>query len=143
MESIKICNVCYVDYDTSDHIPISLPCGHTLCSKCLKALLDSPTLRKCPFDKIAFPHSQNSLAFFPQNYAIRDLLEQEHNNACRIHPTERLKLICLTENKKICSECAKNEEHLGHKIKKIKILKAQGAKVKEELQEILGDVNPL
>ena len=140
MESITTCQVCYLNYDTKDQTPRSLFCGHTICSKCLTSILNNPTLRKCPFDKIAFLPSQNSLAAFPPNFAIRDVLEQRSHNTCKTHPSERLKFICLTDKTKICSECAKNEEHQGHKVKKIKALKAQGARVKEELQETLLNV---
>ena len=138
MESIKTCNVCYLGYDTKDHAPRSLPCGHTICSSCLTGILNNPNLRKCPFDNIPFmPSPQNSLAFFPLTFVIMDLLEQRKNNTCRTHVDEKLKLICVTDQTKICSECAKHEYHKDHKIKKIKALKAQGAKVKRELQEAL------
>jgi len=64
-----------------------------------------------------------------------EMLEQKNNNLCKTHLGEKLKFICLTDKTKLCSECAKQEEHQGHRIKKIKELKAQGAKVKGELQQ--------
>jgi len=63
------------------------------------------------------------------------MLEQRNDNLCKTHLGEKLKYICLTENKKICSECAKKEEHKEHNIKKIKTLKGEGAKIKGELQQ--------
>jgi len=140
MESIKTCNVCYLSYDTKDHAPRVLSCGHTMCTKCLTNIINNPALRKCPFDNNVFAPSQNSIASFALNFIVIDMLEQKNNNTCKIHPGESLKLICLSDKTKICSECAKNEEHQGHKVKKIKALKAQGAKVKEELQETLLNV---
>jgi len=46
-------------------------------------------------------------------------------------------LICLTDETKICSECAKHQDHKDHRIKKIKELKIEGAKVKRDLEENL------
>ena len=137
MEAFKDCGICFVSYDTKDHAPRFLPCGHTLCSHCLVDTITRPALRKCPFDNASFGSSQNSLASFPLNFALLSLLEQKNSDICNDHPGERLKLICLTDNLKICSECAKHEDHKGHRIKKIKQLKTQGAKVKRDLQENL------
>ena len=140
MESIKSCNVCYLSYDTKVYAPRSLPCGHTVCSNCLMKILNGQNLRKCPFDNKTFYPSQTSLENFPLNFVLMDLLEQKNNNICKAHPDEKLKLMCLTDNRKICSECAINEDHKDHQVKKIKVLKAQGAKVKRELQETLSNM---
>jgi len=140
MESIKSCSVCFLSYDAKEHAPRVLPCGHTICSNCLQNLLNNPNFRKCPFDTLAFPNSQNSLTSFPINFLVIGLLEQKNNTLCKAHLGEKLKLICLTENKKICCECAKDGEHRGHRIKKIKELRAQGVKVKGELQETLSKI---
>ena len=140
MESITTCKVCFLNYDSKDHTPRSLLCGHTICSTCLTGMLTNSALRKCPFDNHAFAPSQNSLASFALNFIIMDMLEEKKNNTCKAHPGERLKLICLTDKIKICTECAKHENHKDHNIKKIKTLKAQGAKVKEELQQSLLNI---
>ena len=137
MESIKTCNVCFFSFDAKEHTPRFLPCGHSVCSHCLTSFLNNPLLRKCPFDNLSFSHAQNSLAAFPINFVVMEMLEQKNNNLCKTHLGEKLKFICLTENKKICCECAKQEEHQGHRIKKIKEMKAQGAKVKGELQQTM------
>jgi len=140
MESITTCEVCYVNYDTKDHAPRVLPCGHTMCTECLTNILNNPTLRKCSYDNIAFAPNQNSAASFSLNFVIINMLEQKKNGACKTHPDERLKFICLTDRIKICSECAKNEDHKDHSIKKIKTLKAEGVKVKRELQQSLSEI---
>jgi len=137
METLKTCNGCFSNYDPKERAPRVLPCGHSLCSKCLVDLMNKPKFQKCPFDGITFAHSQNSLACFPLNFIVMDLLEQKRNDVCRVHPDGKLKYLCLTDKKKICEECVKNEEHNGHRIKKIKALKAQGSKAEGELQESL------
>jgi hypothetical protein len=44
------CIICLEKYDLQRHLPVVLPCGHTVCEYCLKRLLPDgrPGLDKCP-----------------------------------------------------------------------------------------------
>ncbi|CAL4074409.1 unnamed protein product [Meganyctiphanes norvegica] len=41
------CKVCHVPYDEEDHRPRNSPCGHELCSACIKALIKD-SIFECP-----------------------------------------------------------------------------------------------
>jgi len=99
-----------------------------------------PLLRKCPFDNKSFPLTHNSLESFPLNFALLAFLEVKQNDECKVHPGQKLKVICFTDQRKLCSECVKSEQHNGHTMKKVKELKAQGAKVKGELESTLSQI---
>ena len=64
------CCVCTNKFDSTIYVPISLTCGHTLCTKCLTKL----KTRVCPYDKIPINPLTESL---PKNYAILQLLEEK------------------------------------------------------------------
>ncbi len=139
MESENLtCGVCSLPYDAADHIPrVLINCGHTLCTSCLIEILKSPNLRKCPFDSILFKRSQNTLDHFPSNFVLSAFLEERHRNICQIHD-DQLAIVCLKDKIKICRDCALFGEHKGHPMKSIKELKAQGNKMKKDLEESLS-----
>ena len=114
MEALKECAVCFCSFDTKERVPRFLPCGHTLCSQCLANTIKQPTLRRCPFHNQCLNPYQNSADSFPMNYALLGYLEQKHRDTCKIHEDERLKLICFTDKRKLCSGCVKSGEHHEH-----------------------------
>lgn len=61
------CSICTNKFDASDALPISLSCGHTLCTRCLEK---RKTLT-CPYDKVAIPPNVEA---FPANAALLQLL---------------------------------------------------------------------
>ncbi len=131
------CSVCSMPYDATDHIPrVLINCGHTLCTSCLIEIIKNPTLRRCPLDSSFFKKSQKSLDHFPKNFALLTLLEGKNKNTCKIHG-EELKMFCLKDKIKICSDCAFFGEHKEHATKWIKELKSQGAELKKDLEESL------
>ena len=71
------CDECHNNMDTNIHIPRSLPCGHTVCQKCLSAALNnyhSPAgCVECCQCKIYFDKSLR-LKDFPINYSVFDIL---------------------------------------------------------------------
>ena len=61
------CFVCYETYTlTDDFIPYSLPCGHTICSHCIK------NLNQCPLCQMKF--SKNDAK---KNYALKESIQQQ------------------------------------------------------------------
>ena len=64
-----LCDICTVQFNSTNNIPLTLVCGHTFCKKCLSKLKN----RQCPHDKnVQIP----DLAGIPANYAILKLLDQ-------------------------------------------------------------------
>ncbi len=129
----QTCGHCSQAYNTTDRIPRILNCAHTLCSLCLtKILNNTPGLRKCPFDSLAFSEAQESLENFPLNVALLTLIEREKRNLCQVHG-EELTDICVRDRVEICPFCSLFGEHKGHSVKKLKELKAKGIQAKEDL----------
>ena len=44
------CEICQGLFDTYMNIPKVLPCGHTICSKCIDRMKNKEIVR-CPFDR--------------------------------------------------------------------------------------------
>lgn len=63
------CPVCMETYDTSQHAPLVMSCGHTLCRTCVSAL---PTPRACP---VCRQPETRSLSANPRNYALAEAAE--------------------------------------------------------------------
>jgi RING finger/CCCH-type zinc finger protein len=61
------CSVCTSKFDQLDVLPISLTCGHTLCTRCLGKL----KTQTCPYDKVTI---RVDIDTFPANAAILQLL---------------------------------------------------------------------
>ena len=62
------CSICTNRFNLTDICPISLSCGHTLCTRCLSKL----KTRTCPYDKVAIRSDAETQ--FPPNVALLQLL---------------------------------------------------------------------
>ncbi|XP_041826164.1 roquin-2 isoform X2 [Melanotaenia boesemani] len=87
------CPICYNEFDSSGHQPISLGCSHTVCKTCLHKL----HRKACPFDQTPI---STDIDLLPVNCALLQLVgaqvpdvlpvslssaaEVEHYEACRI-----------------------------------------------------------
>ncbi|XP_052121835.1 uncharacterized protein LOC113206912 [Frankliniella occidentalis] len=78
------CDICMEDYDQGEHVPKMVPCGHTVCLKCLQ----KSDKRECPTCRRAFKPAPKAL---PNNYNLLRLMCQCDNN--------------LTPVMMWCSEC--------------------------------------
>lgn len=66
----KSCEICGDEYtDTADKCPRVLGCGHTVCTSCVKEMLDGDHLR-CPFDRQFFHVGRNNVEKLPKNYTL-------------------------------------------------------------------------
>ena len=75
------CPICFEEYNKKLFAPQLMPCGHTICCRCMDILIamDSDMETKlatvaCPFDLKSFTEVQ--LSYMPKNFAILDLLEK-------------------------------------------------------------------
>ena len=57
----------------------------------------------------------SSHCYYKKSRNIRDSLKEKNGSICEKH-TLPLNVICIDEKKKICSQCALNEEHVDHQI---------------------------
>ena len=62
------CGLCLEQYsdETGEHLPLSLPCGHSFCFKCVGSLQS----KCCPNDRTKFA----SVSALPRNYAVLEIL---------------------------------------------------------------------
>jgi len=103
------CNICFEAYAPEKRTPLSLPCGHTVCSSCLKALRN-----QCPTCRKGFQDSQ-----VQKNYALLEMLEDfikneekfaKNEEKCSVHKRE-IDRFCKTCMKLMCSVC--HCQHIG------------------------------
>lgn len=112
MDSIFECSSCTSPYDEYTHKPLSLPCGHVFCQDCLskqgKSLI-------CPTDKSKFDQSYITL---PCCYAILgNIPKQAQKEGCCIrHPRKKVKFLCKSHEKFLCTECVIDHTGTGHNI---------------------------
>ena len=66
------CEICMIPYNASNHKPLSLPCGHSICSVAANALY-SNNLIKCPVDRKL--HSFNKFEDIPPNFGMINIIE--------------------------------------------------------------------
>lgn len=77
------CSICTRKFDLSDVLPVSLSCGHTLCTHCLGKL----KTRTCPYDKVAI---RPDVEAFPTNVALLQLLGHKSSPALNNTEVEKL-----------------------------------------------------
>ena len=95
--------------------PHLIPCGHTLCLKCLTQLASqsrkNPKSIFCPFDKAEHKFTENVNKAFPVNFAILKGLEafnkekkyaNVYKRYCVTHNSESLNFFCQTHDKLLC-----------------------------------------
>jgi len=100
------CPVCHEKYDLSSHYPMSIHCGHTICSPCLDKL------RKCPLCHRAI-HNKRSGA---KNLLLCSLLEQKAGlQECKKHK-RYLEFYCQDDHQLICVDCGFKDKHFKHNV---------------------------
>jgi len=138
------CPICTERYNHDIRAPRILPlCGHTICTECLKDILNHSLEPKCPLDVGKLPASGQSLEPFPINFLAMQLLEGQpapEKALCPNH-NEKLRLICLTDGSKICDDCMFYGEHKGHEIKPMKKVRAEAHQRKGCWLDVLGNIN--
>lgn len=151
-----ICPQCHYNYDQNDNLPRLFPsCGHTFCSKCIQTLISAESnIVFCPEDQIQceFYQRERGINSFPLNFAIIKLIKDKKDppappqqfllakkpsikqkiNFCLDHK-KVTELICLTDQKTICSECVLFGLHKAHEYIKPEVFKQQ---VKNELTDL-------
>ncbi len=150
------CPVCFEDYaSTGDHVPLLLPCSHTICKKCKESIMLRNPVRNlvCPFDKRVFPKNY----VVPENRYILAGLGREPSGVraeqgesrgsretvwtkCPRHSSRNLNNYCVECGSSICDLCM-NRDHVGHDVVDINdqvVMKAKElqSKVKEVKNEI-------
>ena len=121
MESALTCPVCAFHYNAQDRRPKSLKCGHSLCLKCLQAILHHQGRLICPIDQDIIWEKLEDVS---DNQAIKDILQAQEVR-CPLHREVMVEGFCLGHMCVVCERC-------GHR-------QTAGCEVKDlldDLQEI-------
>ena len=113
------CLVCLEQfYDLEQNVAVVLECGHTICKKCLKNILNSGR-KLCPIDnrtEIKLPNANNYI----ENKIIQKAITLNYN--LKINPKSLTKLYfyyCFECNLFLSSYCAEVHKIINHKITSI------------------------
>ncbi len=105
------CKICMFPYDSHDHSPKIIPCGHSFCWECIKSILSSQKIQ-CPMCKKMIDKKVE----IPINFEILDIINSRRiDNICLYHRNENLNFFCKNDRKLICQLCLL-ENHMGHEI---------------------------
>ena len=140
LNEISLCPICYSNYDQASNAPrIISPCGHTICTECLRVLLKDKSTMKCPLDKVPFQSKRGLLRAYPINFAVNDLLEAPNGyNFCSAHKRP-FRFICMTDRTKICDDCVIFGEHRDHSLKNMVDVKIEKANEQKLLEDIFAE----
>ena len=134
VDGLTNCPVCYEEYlESGDFVPRILPCHHSVCERCVKALLKDSRLT-CPECRKKH-HATAGAESFPQNRYIVTMITRQTAKLGEIENCEEdgneLNFFCKETgcNKAVCFTCVL-KHHREHKVVEIKEIKE-----KEELLE--------
>jgi len=137
------CVLCVESYNLKEHLPrVLVHCGHTLCTKCLEAIIQRPNA-SCPLDKTKFKPEYRTIDAFPINFALRDQIEESLGwEVCGKHGN-KMEVFCLSDDSRLCLHCAFFEGHKCHNIKHTSEVEFELLAKKKELEKGLIDLSEL
>ncbi|OMJ91449.1 hypothetical protein SteCoe_6034 [Stentor coeruleus] len=99
--SSHICPICAFNYENQSRLPICLPCGHTICKKCVYSLQHSLLTGCCPFDRKEYFFIDDLL---PVNHALIYVDKEKMNKICQLHGMEII-AYCKEDCAVLCGRC--------------------------------------
>lgn len=119
------CVVCFSPYDSGDHRPLCLPCGHSVCQDCVGAMSSEGKAFLCPSCRVEI--RGKSLEDFPVNFsligstsmcqAVQEERKEEGSAAvCESHSSKKVKFHCAVCDSDFCSKCVVRHTGDNHKI---------------------------
>jgi len=119
------CPICYCAFSLEENQPISINCGHTLCSICFEKV------SKCPFCKVRFHKRRQK---HNKSVFISSLIANSTKvNTCKEH-SEVCQGFCLQDKAFVCFDCVM-KNHQSHKIILIKEIQEKAEKTRAVLQK--------
>ena len=117
MNDVFNCPICWLKYNKTIRIPITLSCGHVICKLCIKTIMINSNTLICSLDKSHIIIDQKNL---PICYTILDNLKEDEitDFCCKNHPNKKIKYFCNFDNQTFCSKCLlkhKNNPHNSEK----------------------------
>ncbi|KAF2366172.1 B-box-type zinc finger [Trinorchestia longiramus] len=120
--SIHECGICNEIYNSGDHKPLFLECGHTCCLWCMFQM-EKPSGINCPRCRKFTPKQVYQL---PVNFDLIPAGDQGSAGTARSAPValcvnhgSDLDCLCATCGDLVCQHC-KKDVHAGHKVKSLR-----------------------
>lgn len=89
------CKICFVSYNHKDNHPMVIPCGHTICSACLRML----TKTACPFDRQVFDKDKA----YKNMELIQLIDEREEAKRIQENKSEQFPQMCSQKHRMVFS----------------------------------------
>ena len=119
------CVVCFSPYDSGEHRPLCLPCGHSVCQDCVSAMSSGGRAFLCPSCRVEirgktvedFPVNFSLIGRTAECQAAKEEQKKEVPMAvCDMHPSKKVKFHCAVCEADFCSKCVVRHTGDNHKI---------------------------
>ncbi|XP_018023296.1 E3 ubiquitin-protein ligase TRIM31 [Hyalella azteca] len=110
--AMAVCEVCDEDFDSKDHKPLCLTCGHTFCVSCIRSLPAVYGVKSCPkcrkkIDKPINGLLVNYIVIPSKNKACKRKRSTESECLCSQHKRQ-LNYLCVNCTEFVCFTCTRD-----------------------------------
>jgi len=120
------CPVCYFKYNLAGNQPMSLNCGHNICSQCLRRVKNCPLCRARIRDRSSYS----------KNVFISCIIEQKEKiKECSVH-NRPLEFFCKEHKILICVDCAIEGGHFSHNFVRCRDVDTRAQKLKGLMKKL-------
>jgi hypothetical protein len=95
MRSALDCCVCFNELSSVGNVPLILPCGHTLCEKCVAMIQGGKGSATCPECRAKIPPKRTPLK---RNYQLMDAADEAASKRLRLFSDPQAPLTMLLEH---------------------------------------------
>ena len=103
------CQICSVGFDAETRLPMSLPCGHTLCRDCVRMIRKTGPRALCPYDRRDFSLVAESIQVNSPVLELAQARTQGTRTVCGLHQRPYVGFCLLTKQLK-CGVCLLTEK---------------------------------
>jgi len=145
--TIPPCYQCKKEYNLTTHLPHTLNCGHSLCSKCVGHFLSrSPDIPCAECGDLGNPNARSRFISrkvndVPQNYPLYTIIKENLKwGMCEEHGNP-LRIICLEDECRICDDCKHDGKHKTHRTMTMKNMQTKANEKMKTLEEALENLS--
>ncbi|XP_047738887.1 uncharacterized protein LOC108680718 isoform X2 [Hyalella azteca] len=147
------CDVCNEKFDSGNHKPLCLTCGHTFCFSCITNLLKLSGTKNCPKCRRQFSQKIDQMlvnyALIPSENTARPHPPSSLSQAPCLHQEKALDYLCVDCLELVCFTCTEGT-HKNHTIELIDGLLHENesvlnswTKIRTTMRDKFGRVNSL
>ncbi|XP_047740806.1 tripartite motif-containing protein 10-like isoform X2 [Hyalella azteca] len=147
------CDVCNEKFDSGNHKPLGLTCGHTFCFSCITNLLRLPGTHNCPECREQFSQRIDEMMvnykLIPSENTARPHPPSSLSDAPCLHQRKALDYLCVDCMELVCFRCIRGT-HKNHTIELLDDLLQEDeyvlnslTKIRTTMHDKLGRVNDL